>query len=240
MFSLIRKWLFPEKKKGKLLSRFPPCMSMKMIPPLNINTKGTLFHLAQLCLLCNLLFFQLSKKTIQFLGSLGYNNRLRIFILPHSNFLLSQTYWFQTITQTILLKKTCASRSNLVYSICVRWVTWILQKTKLFCLIRPHIPVLFWMADALCFFLIFTYQIWRLGKFRKKVVHGIDLAYGFHQEDERRQCQVVRHPALEFVDGGQSDAGPLRHIFLCKPAAHPVILEMRAHQSGNFRCRIFI
>ena len=60
------------------------------------------------------------------------------------------------------------------------------------------------MADALCFFLIFTYQIWRLGKFRQKVVHVVDLTYGFHQEDESRQCQVVRHSALDFVDGGQS------------------------------------
>lgn len=84
------------------------------------------------------------------------------------------------------------------------------------------------------------YQIWRLGKFRKKVIHGIDLAYGFHLEDESRQCQVVRHSALEFVDGGQSDAGLLRYIFLGESAAHPVILETRAHQSDNFRCRIFI
>lgn len=81
------------------------------------------------------------------------------------------------------------------------------------------------MADALCFFLIFTYQIWRLGKFRKKVVHGIDLTYDFNQEDESRQCQVVRHSVLELVDGGQSDAGPLRYIFLGESAAHPVILE---------------
>ena len=66
------------------------------------------------------------------------------------------------------------------------------------------------MADALRFFLIFTYQIWRLGKFRQKVIHVIDLTYGFHQEDESRQCQVVRHSALEFVNGGQSDAGLLR------------------------------
>lgn len=69
------------------------------------------------------------------------------------------------------------------------------------------------MADALCFFLVFTNQIWRLGKFRQKVVHVIDLTYGFHQEDESRQCQVVRHSALEFVDSGQSDVGPLRYIF---------------------------
>ena len=39
------------------------------------------------------------------------------------------------------------------------------------------------MPDPLCFFLIFTYQIWRLGKFRQKVVHVVDLTYGFHQED---------------------------------------------------------
>lgn len=96
------------------------------------------------------------------------------------------------------------------------------------------------MADALCFFLIFTYQIWRLGKFRQKVVHVIDLTYDFHQENESRQCQVVRHSALEFVDGGQSDAGLLRHIFLGEPAAHPVILETCAHQSDDFRGRIFI
>ena len=96
------------------------------------------------------------------------------------------------------------------------------------------------MADALCFFLVFTYQIWRLRKFRQKVVHVIDLTYGFHQEDESRQCQVVRHSALEFVDGGQSDAGLLRYIFLGESAAHPVILETRAHQSDDFRCRIFI
>lgn len=96
------------------------------------------------------------------------------------------------------------------------------------------------MADALCFFLIFTYQIWRLGKFRQKAVHVIDLTYGFHQEDESRQCQVVRHSALEFVNGGQSDAGLLRYIFLGESAAHPVILETRAHQSDDFRCRIFI
>lgn len=60
------------------------------------------------------------------------------------------------------------------------------------------------MADALRFFLVFTYQIWRLGKFWQK---------------------VVRRSALEFVDGGQSDAGLLRNIFLCESAAHPVILE---------------
>lgn len=66
------------------------------------------------------------------------------------------------------------------------------------------------MADALCFFLIFTYQIWRLGKFRQNVAHVIDLTYDFHQENESRQCQVDRRSALEFVDGGQSDAGPLR------------------------------
>ena len=65
------------------------------------------------------------------------------------------------------------------------------------------------MADALCFFLVFTYQIWRLRKFRQKVVHVIDLTYDFNQEDESRQCQVVRHSALELVDGGQSDAGLL-------------------------------
>ena len=122
MFSQIRKWLFPEKKKGKLLSRFPPCMSMKMIPPLNINTKGTLFHLAQLCLLCNLLFFQLSKKTIQFLGSLGYNNRLRIFILPHkqfppfANLLISNNYTNYSTkkhTQVVLILSVMRKMSNL-------------------------------------------------------------------------------------------------------------------------------
>ena len=92
------------------------------------------------------------------------------------------------------------------------------------------------MANALCFFLVFTYQIWRLRKFRQKVVHVIDLTYSFHQEDESRQCQVVRHSALEFVDGGQSDAGLLRYVFLGEPAAHPVILETCAHQSDNFWC----
>ena len=96
------------------------------------------------------------------------------------------------------------------------------------------------MADALCFFLVFTYQIWRLGKFRQKVVHVIDLTYDFHQEDESRQCQVDRRSALEFVDGGQSDAGLLRYFFLSEPATHPVILETCAHQSDDFRCRIFI
>lgn len=80
------------------------------------------------------------------------------------------------------------------------------------------------MSDALCFFLVFAYQIWRLGKFRQKVVHGIDLTYDFHQENESRQCQVVRHSALEFVDGGQSYAGLLLNVFLGESAAHPVIL----------------
>lgn len=75
------------------------------------------------------------------------------------------------------LQEMARALAVLILSICVRWVTWILQKTKLFCLIRPHIPVLFWMADALCFFLVFTYQIWRLGKLRQKVVHVIDLTW---------------------------------------------------------------
>ena len=85
---------------------------MKMIPPLNADTKGTFFHFTQLCLLCKFLLFQLHKKTLQFLGSLGYYNRLCISIRLHRNSILLQSYYFQTITQTILQKSYYFTYSN--------------------------------------------------------------------------------------------------------------------------------
>lgn len=85
---------------------------MKMIPPLNADTKGTFFHLTQLCLLCKFLLFQLHKKTLQFLGGLGYYNRLCISIRLHSNSILLQSYYFQTITQTISQKSYYFTYSN--------------------------------------------------------------------------------------------------------------------------------